>query len=189
MYSVYVTSTVFGKFWHISKSPRITFTQAITIIHSPVDIRVAAYSQLANLGSLLIAALISLNQGSLTQNDAIFILVATISPGNIYIWAIGLRALLISSPQFLASQFPNRHEHNLLLVLSSLPFFLWIALLAMIFRPSHRFSQPACDVKYGEAAIWKLLWSPMFLGSLIIGYGSLVLFGARDRENPTDRIQ
>jgi hypothetical protein len=60
----------------------ILIAQAITIIHNPEDFKVASYSYLANVYALLIFALISMLKVELTQNDAVFVLIATVSPAT-----------------------------------------------------------------------------------------------------------
>src|ERR1700683_1511332 len=94
-------------------------SQAITIVHYPQDLRLASYTYLANIYSLLISALASMLKGQLTQNDAVFVLVATVSPATVYFWAIASFAIVFKSfPQRISREIPNAHEQLMLTGLS-----------------------------------------------------------------------
>lgn len=113
----------------------------------------------------------------LTQNDAVFILVATISPATLYLWIIAALALLNGLPNRMARMLPNKHEQVLLIALSVISFALWVVMVILIIGPSDwaKFSQPECNKTYGRSEQVTLLWSSVFLGqSLSAG---AVMFG------------
>jgi hypothetical protein len=74
-------------------------TQVITIVHNPRDFRLASYSYLANVYSLLISALIS--------NDAVFV---TVSPATLYLQITTAHALFRVLPINIVRETPNRYE-------------------------------------------------------------------------------
>lgn len=140
-------------------------------MHDPGNIKVSAYTFLANLYSLLIAGLISLLQGQLTQNDATFVIVVAVSPASLYIWFTAFAYLFNLVPLRIASRLPDYWERLLLISLSLLSLGLWVVLLVLSMGPvrSVNFSQPACNQEYGKSAIGMMLWSVSFLASSIIG--------------------
>jgi hypothetical protein len=160
----------------------LTRALAITIIHNPADIKIPVYTFLINLNSLLIAGILSFVQGQLTQNDAIFIFVAAISPASLYTWAISLRAIFNKFPGRMVAGLPTKREQIILITLSFVPFVLWAILMGLTFSPSSHltFSQPACYIAYDAKTVWSLLWAAIFVGcfalsSVVIGGRPLLL--------------
>jgi hypothetical protein len=165
---------------------------AIAIIHNPTEIKIPAYTFLVNLNSLLIAGLISLVKRELTQNDAIFVFVAAISPASLYIWAISLRTIFDKLPDRMVPGLSTKREQVVLVVLSFVPFVLWIILMGLTFSPTQSFeySQPACNVPYKGEKLMSLFWAALFvgcfaLGGVLIGGQSLV-FPRRQRQEVSD---
>jgi hypothetical protein len=150
------------------------------MIHNPEDFRLASYSYLANVYSLLISALISMLKVQLTQNDAVFVLVAAVSPATLYLWLTAIHALFRGLPNRIARKLPNKHEQILLVALSFISFALWISIFGLIVGPTNdsngvKFSQPGCAVPYGPKQLAALLWSSQLLsqsytaGAVIFG--------------------
>ena len=102
----------------------------------------------------------------LTQNDVVFILVATISPATLYLWITVALALLRGLPNRIARGLPNKHEQVLLVVFSVISFALWVVMIGLIIRSPHgvNFNQPGCNKAYGTSELVTLLWSSVFLG-------------------------
>lgn len=149
--------------------------QAITIVHNPEDFRLMSYAYLTNIYSLLISALISMLNVGLTQNDAVFVIVATISPATVYLWITAVHALFRGFPKRIDHL--NKHEGFFLIALSFTSFALWATILGLIIRPSHqvKFSQPGCNKDYGKPQLLRLFWSALFLGQLL--FAGAVIFG------------
>lgn len=118
----------------------------------------------------MIAALISLFHGELTQNDAAFVIVVAVSPASLYIWIISFGYLINLVPMRIASRLPSYRERLLLVSLSLLSLALWVVLLILSVVPVHsvNFSQPACNQTYGMNATWMMKWSVSFLGTSAI---------------------
>jgi hypothetical protein len=153
----------------------LTFSSAITIMHNPAELKIPAFSFLINLNSLLISCLISLFRGQLTHSDAVFIIVAAMSPASLYIWAISLRTILNRLPYRIVPGFPTKQEQLILIVCSFIPFILWAVLLGLLFSPSTplKFSQADCGVPFYLGRWMKLLWAVLFVGG-VIGSGFLI---------------
>jgi len=102
----------------------------------------------------------------LMQNDAVFILVAKISPATLYLWITAALALLKGLPNCMACMLPNKHEQVFLIALSIISFALWVMMVGLIIGPSDgaKFSQPGCNKAYGRSERVTLLWSLVFLG-------------------------
>jgi hypothetical protein len=132
----------------------------------------ASTTYLTNIYSLLVSALISMSQGQLTRNDAIFVLVATVSPATLYLWIIVCFAALNKGflPDYLNREIMNKVGQRLLILLSFVSFVLWVVVAVLALRPqnSNYFSQPACDKVYGKKQLSSLLWSVMFLVSCFV---------------------
>src|SRR5260221_13979950 len=131
----------------------------------------ASTTYLANIYSLLISALISMCRGELTRNDAIFVLVATLSPATLYLWAMVSIALF--NKGFLPDYFResmSKFGQRMLIFLSIVSFILWLVVVALALRPPNSvyFSQPACDKCYGKDLLFILLWSAKFFASFVL---------------------
>jgi hypothetical protein len=131
------------------------------------------YNHLAVIFSLMIAALISIIRGQLTQNDGVFVLVAVGSPCTIYLWFSTLRSL-ISHHHFPGQAHRNRHEVQLLKLLCMLSMAFEIVLICLLFVPSSRirFSQPSCNREFGKKLVLNLAWAVQYVreGVLSIGW-------------------
>ncbi len=131
----------------------------------------ASTTYLANIYSLLISALISMCRGELTRNDAIFVLVATLSPATLYLWAMVSIALF--NKGFLPDYFResmSKFGQRMLIFLSIVSFILWLVVVALVLRPPNfvSFSQPVCDKYYGKDLLFNLLWSAKFFVSSFV---------------------
>jgi hypothetical protein len=164
-------------------------------MHNPTNIKVPAYTFLINLNSLLIAGIISFVQGQLTQNDAIFIFIAAISPASLYTWAISLRTIFNKFPDRMVPGLPTKREQVLLITLSFVTFVLWAILIGLTVSPSNRFafSQPACYVADNGIIVSNFFSPAIFVGcfvflGILIGGRSLVL-PRRPKRNPSPRTQ
>jgi hypothetical protein len=114
----------------------------------------------------------------LTQNDVVFVIVATVSPATLYLWIITARALIRGLPNNIARGIPNKHEQVLLIALSFMSFALWVTIVSLTtVGPSHRvkFSQPGCNTTYGKSELATLFWSLWFL--LQLSSTAVVTFG------------
>jgi hypothetical protein len=116
-------------------------------------------------------------RSQLTQNDAVFVIIATASPGTLYLWAISAVALFKGLPQRFQLGIPNKREQVLIIFLSCGSFVLWITSIGLCAGPSNRiqFSQPGCNRDFGGVQWVSLLWSVIFLGRSIILVA--ILFG------------
>jgi len=104
-------------------------------------------------------------RGELTRNDAIFVLVATLSPATLYLWTTGFIALF--NKGFLPDYFNeslSKFGQRMLIFLSIMSFILWLVVVALALRPPNSvyFSQPACDKTYGKDMFFILFWSAKF---------------------------
>ena len=172
----------------------------IVLIYSPKDFKTTAYAYLANIYALLISALISLLQSSLTQNDGVYVLVAVASPATLYLWAcIFFKLLLfrklpswqgygINTKTYKLMLFKQQksgqgYEINIEIYKHSLQavvigsFFLWISMIYIIVAsPGHiSASQPACNKQFGLRGWITLVWPLPYLIQLLILLGSLNL--------------
>jgi preprotein translocase subunit SecG len=147
------------------------------MVHSPKDVRFASYSYFANVYSLLISGMVSMLRSQLTQNDAIFVIIATASPATLYLWAISAVALFTGLPQRYQSAIPNKREQAFIVLLAIVSFMLWIVSIGLYARPSSgaKFSQPGCNKIFGRADWISLLWSTVFLVRTIFLVVSLLL--------------
>jgi hypothetical protein len=127
----------------------------------------ASTTYLANIYSLLVSTFISMSQGQLTRNDAIFVLIATVSPATLYLWIMVCFAVFKKGflSDYLNGEIMNKVEQHLLILFSLVSFILWVVVAALALRAqnSDYFSQPACNEVYVKGQIWSLLWSAMFL--------------------------
>jgi hypothetical protein len=139
---------------------------AIIIVHKPEDIRFASYSYFANVYSLLISSMVSMLKSQLTQNDAIFVLVATVSPATLYIWATSAVALFKGLPKSIVLGIPNKREQGLLIILSFVSLALWATGVGVVAGLPNgvSFSQPGCELDYSSTQWTSLLWSVVFVG-------------------------
>jgi len=130
----------------------------------------ASTTYLANIYSLLISALISMSREELTRNDAIFVLVATLSPATLYLWTMVFIALF--NKGFLPDYFResmSKFGQRMLIFLSIVSFLLWLVVVVLALRPnSIYFSQPACDKNYGKEMVFILFWSAKFFLSFFL---------------------
>ena len=142
-----------------------SFTQkrisALALVYFPRLVRPMLYAHLAVIYSLMIATLISIIRGELTQNDGIFVLVAVGSPCTIYLWFSALRSL-VSHHDFSireSQDHRNRLEVLLLKLLCLLSIGFEVVLVCLLFVPSSRihFSQPSCS-QLGKGLVFNLAW-------------------------------
>lgn len=139
-------------------------TFAITVLFNTNEVRLAYYSYLANIYSLLISAIISMSKGQLTRNDAVFVVVAIISPGTLYLWIIAFMDLVKRPPRRIKNKIAV-HEWKFFVFLSIFSFMFWVIILGLVVSPPNTvvFSQPACSQEYGPSEIFNLSWSVEFL--------------------------
>jgi len=107
-------------------------------------------------------------RGELTRNDAIFVLVATLSPATLYLWA--MVPIAVFNKGFLPEYFRetmSKFSQRILIFLSLVSFILWLVVVVLAFRPanSEHFSQPACEMDYG---FMNLLWSANFVFGFLV---------------------
>jgi hypothetical protein len=112
----------------------------------------------------MIAALISIIRGQLTQNDGVFVLVAVGSPCTIYLWFSALRSL-IRHHHFPGQDHQNRREVQLLKLLYMLSMAFEIVLICLLFAPSSRirFSQRSCNREFGKKLVLNLAWAIQYV--------------------------
>ncbi|KAJ2930531.1 hypothetical protein H1R20_g6566, partial [Candolleomyces eurysporus] len=148
-----------------------TFTFAL--VYFPRLVLPMLYAHLAVMYSLMIAALISILGGELTQNDGVFVLVAVGSPCTIYLWFSALRSLISRHDFFIKERqdHPNRLEVRLLKLLCVLSMGFEIALICVLFVPSSRihFSQPSCNQEFGKRLVFNLAWALQYLREGFLG--------------------
>jgi uncharacterized membrane protein len=105
----------------------------------------------------------------LTRNDAIFVLVATVSPASLYLWIMVLIAVFNKGilPGYLSREAMSKGQQRLLILFSIGSFLLWLVVAGLALWPSHsdHFSQPACDQVY---ELLTLLWSAVFLAGFFV---------------------
>jgi uncharacterized membrane protein len=105
----------------------------------------------------------------LTRNDAIFVLVATVSPASLYLWIMVLIAVFNKGilPGYLGREAMSKGQQRLLILFSIGSFLLWLVVAGLALWPSHsdHFSQPACDQVY---ELLTLLWSAVFLAGFFV---------------------
>ncbi|KAJ2928182.1 hypothetical protein H1R20_g8892, partial [Candolleomyces eurysporus] len=151
-----------------------TFTFAL--VYFPQLVRPMLYAHLAVMYSLMIAALISITHGQLTQNDGVFVLVAVGSPCTIYLWFSTLRSLIghHDFPILESQDRRNRREVQLLKLLCLLSIAFEAVLICLVFVPSPRihFSQPSCNREFGKKLVLNLAWAFQYVreGLLSIGW-------------------
>jgi len=110
-------------------------------------------------------------RGELTRNDAIFVLVATLSPATLYLWTMVFIALF--NKGFLPDYFKesmSKFGQRMLIFFSIMSFILWLVVVVLALRPPNSvyFSQPACDKNYGKDMLFILFWSARFFLSSIL---------------------
>ncbi|KAF8811257.1 terpenoid synthase [Phlegmacium glaucopus] len=152
--SLYITATVF----------------AITLVLDTDDFRYAWYGHIANNYSLLVAAILSIIKRQLTQNDAVFVIIAVASPGTLHLWFLSTIQLIRRKnlPSILSKM--NQVEGIMFSILSNCLFLLWLAMFSLILLPSMQspFRQPACHRKYGMNGIISLLWAPVAVITIMV---------------------
>jgi len=154
---------------------------AILLVYWPEKIRIALYSHFALILSLLVSATISISQGQLTHNDAIFVVIMVVSPTNIYLWATFL-ASFWKPGRFPASKIGSKRKEVLQLKFLCLFTLLYEVGMAVVVGVYGKFSQAACFRGYSRLEYLKLLWpmipAAQFLGCLLNITG--VLFRPRE---------
>jgi hypothetical protein len=136
-------------------------------MYSPADFEINTYPYLVNIYALLLSALISLVQSNLTQNDAVFVLVAVASPVTLYLWSMFLLAAFFRRTSLLAIGVNGVSQIFLFVaVLGSLV--MWLTMLGIIVgSPSVPFSQQGCSSEYGPHAIFMLAWPVSCISQLL----------------------
>jgi hypothetical protein len=105
-----------------------------------------------------------MSKGLLTRNDAVFVVVAIVSPGTLYLWVIAFMDLIKHSPRRIKNQIAI-HEWRCFVFLSVFSFIFWVIILGLVIYPPSKvvFSQKACSLEYGKDEIFNLSWSAVFL--------------------------
>ena len=174
---------------HQRSTFKIQATSAVSFFYFPEDIKTTSTTYLANIYALLISTLISMFQRELTRNDAIFVLVATLSPATLCLWAM----VVISV--FNRGAFPDYFKETMskfgqrIMILSSfVSFILWFVVVALVIWPPNPnyFSQPACQKEYGKEMLVYLLWSAKFFLGFFVAVAAVFLI-ARHRRKHMDR--
>ena len=146
---------------------------AVVTMYSPAEFEMNTYAYLVNIYALLLSALISLVQSNLTQNDAVFVLVAVASPVTLYLWSMFLLAAFFRRISLLAIGVNGVSLIFLsVAVLGSLV--MWLTMVGIIVGSPRgiSFSQQGCSSEYGQNAIFMLVWPVSCLSqllSLVIG--------------------
>ena len=138
-------------------------------MYSPADFEKNTYPYLVTIYALLLSALISLVKSKLTQNDAVFVLIAVASPVTLYLWITFLLAAFSRRTSLLAIEVKGVSQIFLFVaVLGSLV--MWLTMLGIIVgSPSgFSFSQQACRTEYGQNAKSKLAWPLFYLIQLLV---------------------
>ncbi|EIN10014.1 hypothetical protein PUNSTDRAFT_133784 [Punctularia strigosozonata HHB-11173 SS5] len=137
---------------------------SLLIFYSPDfdDIRESFQAQILTIYSLLFATSIAIFKEQLTKFHAVLSSIIVGSPVTLYLWVYATLSLFGKRHRLSGTLGPapreekrrGRHLLSKILVLGA--FVMWLALVIFIFTaPSHRFSQPNCDVYRSDILIEK----------------------------------
>ncbi|KAG1734897.1 uncharacterized protein EDB91DRAFT_575861 [Suillus paluster] len=149
----------------------------VFVIHNTGEVRLAYYSYLANIYSLLISAVISMSNMQLTRNDAVFVVVAIANPGTLYLWVIAFMTLAKHPPRRIKDKIAHHYEWKFFICLSVASFVIWIIMLGLLTHPPNgvRFSQQDCSHEYGQTEIINLIWSGIFFLRAVVAISLLLV--------------
>ncbi|KAJ7160038.1 hypothetical protein C8R46DRAFT_361712 [Mycena filopes] len=150
-----------------------TIISAVLVLYSPENVTATFVSQLFNVYSLIIAAVISIGQRSLTKPHTVVALSLAGSPFSIYLIIYVIRSL-IGNQNRLSAVFGKGQWLNRLAVLTLLP--IWVAVLVFSALPqgTWHFQQTACDEVVANGNVIRVFFLTII--ALFIGDLSLVLF-------------
>ncbi|KAJ7264452.1 hypothetical protein B0H12DRAFT_1217176 [Mycena haematopus] len=183
-----------------------TIISAILVLYSPEDVQASFFSQLLNIFSLVIAAIISIANRNLTKPHTIVALGLAASPLSLYLIIYVLRSIF-GSQNRLETVFGRGMWVNRLAVLTLLP--IWLAVLVFSALPdgTWHFQQSACDHVVDGGHVISLFFKPflllfvefpvlsaIFVGVFILVWGTGIylqrqeIWKNRDKKFPLGRI-
>ena len=117
------------------------------MLYSPHESLPSLYAQLANSSALMIAAISSMQNKSITRDDSTFVVLSVASPVMFYIWICSLLPRGILMLDAFAAQSANisAGQRHAIRFISLSNFALWLVALAYTLAPTTQFSQPECD--------------------------------------------
>jgi len=152
-----------------------TLAMSIIILHSPEDVLEAFYSQVLNVYSLVIAAVIAIGRHNLTRLHSALALSLAGSPLSLYLLVYVIRSMLHKMNR-LQGAFGRGKWLNRLLVLMMVP--VWTAVLVFTAFPRHfyHFQQSACDTIVAEDRVVRFFFLPaLVLFEVYPGFGVTLL--------------
>ncbi|KAJ7078658.1 hypothetical protein C8R44DRAFT_95931 [Mycena epipterygia] len=148
---------------------------AILVLHSPEDVASSFFSQLLNVYSLIIAAIISISNRNLTKPHTVVALSLAGSPLSAYLIIYVIRSI-IGNQNRLGAVFGEGKWLNRSAVLAILP--IWISVLVFSVLPvgAWHFQQSACDSQLGKHVL-RIFFEPFLVffqvypvtGAVIVG--------------------
>ncbi|KAF7299705.1 hypothetical protein HMN09_00976100 [Mycena chlorophos] len=152
-----------------------TVMSAILVLYSPSEVTSTFFSQLLNVYSIIIAALVAIAKKNLTKPHAAVALGLACSPLSIYLIIYVIRSL-IGNPNRLQGVFGPGMWLSRLSVLMLVP--VWFTLLGLEVAPdnSWRFQQSACDEIVAEHRIVRDFFEPMIVFFELYAPLSAVIF-------------
>ncbi len=157
----------------------------VTLLHSPDDFRFAWYSYVGNVLSLLISALFSMHRQNITQNDAVFVILAVTSPSSIYLWFLTFLSFLRPNALPVSITQLRLFERHLLTSFSILLFWVLMVMAFLTLLPSSArlFSQPACNFKYSYEETSRFFWSAGLVAHFVSVVSTLLFLAWVIRNN------
>ncbi|KAJ6508394.1 hypothetical protein C8R45DRAFT_1089574 [Mycena sanguinolenta] len=139
-----------------------TIISALLVLYSPEDVQASFFSQLLNMYSLIIAAIISIANRNLTKPHTVVALGLAASPLSLYLIIYVLRSIY-GSQNRLGAVFGKGMWLNRFAVLALLP--IWIAVLVFAALPNGawHFQQSACDRIVDGGHVISLFFKPFLL--------------------------
>ncbi|KAG2002237.1 hypothetical protein CC2G_004443 [Coprinopsis cinerea AmutBmut pab1-1] len=187
-----------------------TIIYALVLAYIPWLKRPMLYAYLSLVFSLQIAGLVSILKNNLSLTDALFVLICVASPATFYMWYLSIRSLwnpslfpILRDPGAKPKPLSKSKEVHILRVVIFLNMAFEIALICMVFIPTRvtklKFSQPACNQKFGTKLWFNLAWELpyamqmvgtfLFLGiawAIFKGWTSMRFYEVPTRTNPVE---
>ncbi|KAJ6584093.1 hypothetical protein DFH09DRAFT_1308794 [Mycena vulgaris] len=151
-----------------------TVVSAILVLYSPEDVASSFFSQLLNVYSLIIAAIISIHNRNLTRPHTLVALGLAASPLSVYLIIYVIRSIL-GNQNRLQAVFGKGKWLNRGAVLTLLP--IWVSVLVFSALPSWHFQQSACDDVVAANHVVRVFFIPFLVffevypivGAVILG--------------------
>ncbi|KAJ7213848.1 hypothetical protein GGX14DRAFT_563426 [Mycena pura] len=153
-----------------------TVVSAILILYSPEEVADSLFSQMLNVYSLIIAAIVAVAKRNLTKPHTAVALSLAFSPLSLYLIIYVLRSMIGNSNR-LEKVFGRGKWLNRFLVLAIVP--IWIALLVFTAKPkgSSHFQQSACDAVVGDHRVLRTFFEPFIVFFEVYPGATGVIFG------------